>query len=44
MAIILPLSQKTFAKHLKGIHEFENPKQAILNAAVIFTGGGPPLK
>lgn len=26
--------------HVKGIHEFENPKQAILNAEGIFIGGG----
>jgi dipeptidase E len=26
--------------NVKGIHEFENPKQAILNAEGIFTGGG----
>ncbi len=25
---------------VKGIHEFENPKEAILNAEAIFTGGG----
>lgn len=25
---------------VKGIHEFENPKQAIANAQAIFTGGG----
>lgn len=25
---------------VKGIHEFENPKEAILNAKAIFTGGG----
>jgi dipeptidase E len=34
---------KAFAKidiTVKGIHEFENPKQAILNASGIFTGGG----
>lgn len=26
--------------NVKGIHEFENPKKAILNAEAIFTGGG----
>lgn len=25
---------------VKGIHEFENPKEAVLNAEAIFTGGG----
>lgn len=25
---------------VKGLHEFENPKEAILNAKAIFTGGG----
>jgi dipeptidase E len=35
--------QKAFAKieiEVKGIHEFKNPKEAILNAEAIFTGGG----
>lgn len=35
--------RKAFAKidiHVKGIHEFKNPKQAILHADGIFTGGG----
>lgn len=31
---------KTIGIELKGIHEFENPKQAIKNAKAIFTGGG----
>lgn len=34
---------KTFSQkniHIKGIHEFDNPKNAILNAKAIFTGGG----
>ena len=26
--------------NVKGIHEYENPKDAILNAEAIFTGGG----
>ena len=37
------LVKKAFAEiniDVKGIHEFENPKQAILNAAGLFTGGG----
>jgi dipeptidase E len=37
------LVKKVFAEiniDVKGIHEFENPKQAILNAAGLFTGGG----
>jgi dipeptidase E len=37
------LVKKAFAEiniNVKGIHEFENPKQAILNAAGLFTGGG----
>ncbi|MEY2703082.1 MAG: Dipeptidase [Bacteroidota bacterium] len=29
-----------FNIQVKGIHEFENPKQAIANAQAIFTGGG----
>ena len=35
--------QKTFAKiniKVTGIHQFNNPKQAIKNAEAIFTGGG----
>ncbi|MFQ3181537.1 MAG: dipeptidase E [Polaribacter sp.] len=37
------IAKKAFSKIdvvVKGIHEFENPKQALLNAAGIFTGGG----
>ncbi|WP_445453849.1 dipeptidase PepE [Flavobacterium sp. 25HG05S-40] len=30
----------TINKAVKGLHEFENPKQAILEAQGIFTGGG----
>jgi len=35
--------RKAFAQRnvsVKGIHEFDNPKEAILNAKAIFTGGG----
>ncbi len=35
--------QKAFGTRnikVKGLHEFENPKEAILNAKAIFTGGG----
>lgn len=35
--------RKAFATkgiNVKGLHEFENPKEAILNAKAIFTGGG----
>ena len=35
--------KKAFSKidiSVKGLHEFENPKQALLNAEGIFTGGG----
>jgi len=35
--------KKAFSKidvFVKGLHEFENPKQALLNAEGIFTGGG----
>jgi len=31
---------KKINKHVKGIHEFENPVEAINNAEAIFTGGG----
>lgn len=31
---------KKIGKDVKGIHEFENPKEAIVNATGIFTGGG----
>ena len=37
------IASKAFAKinvTVKGIHEYENPKKAILNAEAIFTGGG----
>lgn len=37
------IPQKAFAAkniHVKGLHEFENPQEAILNAKAIFTGGG----
>jgi dipeptidase E len=37
------IAKKAFSKIdvvVKGLHEFENPKQALLNAAGIFTGGG----
>ncbi|WP_233884962.1 dipeptidase PepE [Tenacibaculum piscium] len=37
------IAQKAFAKidkKVKGIHEFENPKQALQQADAIFTGGG----
>ncbi|PQJ82152.1 dipeptidase PepE [Polaribacter glomeratus] len=37
------IAQKAFAKiHIEvvGIHEFDNPKEAVLNAEAIFTGGG----
>ena len=37
------IAKKAFSKidvAVKGLHEFENPKQALLNAAGIFTGGG----
>ena len=30
----------TIGINVKGIHEFKNPKEAILNAEAIFTGGG----
>ena len=36
-------AKEAFAKiniDVKGIHEFENPKEAVLNAEAIFTGGG----
>ena len=35
--------QKAFAKihiHVTGIHQFDDPKQAIATAEAIFTGGG----
>lgn len=31
---------ETIGKHVVGIHQFENPKQAILDAEGIFVGGG----
>ena len=31
---------KTLKIHIKGIHEFENPKEAIQNAKAYFVGGG----
>lgn len=31
---------KKINKNLKGIHEFENPKEAVNNAEAIFVGGG----
>ncbi|WP_435262683.1 dipeptidase PepE [Tenacibaculum sp. nBUS_03] len=37
------IARKAFekiGKNVKGIHEFENPKEAIVNATGIFTGGG----
>jgi len=37
------IAQKAFATiniNIKGLHEFENPKEAIKNAKGIFTGGG----
>lgn len=37
------IAKKGFAKldiDVKGIHEFENPIEAIKNAEAIFTGGG----
>ena len=36
-------AKEAFAKiniNVSGIHEFENPKEAVLNAEAIFTGGG----
>jgi dipeptidase E len=37
------IAKKAFSKidiAVKGIHEFKNPKEAVLNASAIFTGGG----
>ena len=31
---------KKINKNIIGIHEFDNPREAILNAEAIFTGGG----
>jgi dipeptidase E len=37
------IAKKAFSKigiAVKGVHEFNNPKEAVLNASAIFTGGG----
>jgi dipeptidase E len=37
------IAKKAFSKIgivVKGVHEFKNPKEAVLNASAIFTGGG----
>tara|TARA_B110000093_G_scaffold165655_1_gene190356 strand:- start:93 stop:797 length:705 start_codon:yes stop_codon:yes gene_type:complete len=37
------IAKKAFSKidiSVKGIHEFKNPKEAVLSASAIFTGGG----
>ena len=37
------IAKKAFSKIgivVKGVHEFKNPKEAVLSASAIFTGGG----